>query len=277
MLKRVVVTGSFDCLRSGQVRFLEEAARLGAVHVLLASDECHTTLNGRPPRFPQAERQYFIQAMRYVSGVSVLQGCPSLAPADFLLAQVQAQAPHIWAMEEREASDARREFCNSNGIELCIIKEDALKGFPEIPVDGIGITRRKKVIVSGCYDWLHSGHVRFFEEVSGLGDLYVVVGSDENVRFLKGDGHPMFGQDERRYMVQAVRYVTRALVSTGWDWLDFAPQAEEVKPDLFAVNEDGDRPEKRQFCLEHGIEYVVLKRLPKEGLPRRESTILRGF
>jgi len=133
------------------------------------------------------------------------------------------------------------------------------------------------VIVSGCYDWLHSGHVRFFEEVSGLGDLYVVVGSDENVRFLKGDGHPMFGQDERRYMVQAVRYVTRALVSTGWDWLDFAPQAEEVKPDLFAVNEDGDRPEKRQFCLEHGIEYVVLKRLPKEGLPRRESTILRGF
>jgi hypothetical protein len=43
------------------------------------------------------------------------------------------------------------------------------------------------------------------------------------------------------------------------------------------VNEDGDKPEKRDYCREHGIEYVVLKRLPKEGLPRRESTKLRGF
>ncbi len=41
---------------------------------------------------------------------------------------------------------------------------------------------RKKVVVTGCYDWFHSGHVRFFEEVSGYGDLYVVAGSDENVR-----------------------------------------------------------------------------------------------
>jgi hypothetical protein len=43
------------------------------------------------------------------------------------------------------------------------------------------------------------------------------------------------------------------------------------------VNEDGDVPEKRAFCKEHGIEYVVLKRTPKEGLPERLSTNLRGF
>ena len=49
------------------------------------------------------------------------------------------------------------------------------------------------------------------------------------------------------------------------------------QPDIYAVNEDGDKPEKRVFCEEHGLEYVVLKRAPKEGLPRRESTVLRGF
>jgi cytidyltransferase-like protein len=38
--------------------------------------------------------------------------------------------------------------------------------------------QRKKVIVTGCYDCFHSGHVRFFEEASALGDLYVVVGRD---------------------------------------------------------------------------------------------------
>jgi hypothetical protein len=31
------------------------------------------------------------------------------------------------------------------------------------------------------------------------------------------------------------------------------------------------------FRAEHNLEYVVLKRRPKPGLPRRESTHLRGF
>ncbi|MGA9054875.1 MAG: hypothetical protein WB763_00025 [Terriglobia bacterium] len=43
------------------------------------------------------------------------------------------------------------------------------------------------------------------------------------------------------------------------------------------MNEDGDKPEKKQFCEARGIRYVVLKRAPKEGLPARSSTGLRGF
>jgi len=43
------------------------------------------------------------------------------------------------------------------------------------------------------------------------------------------------------------------------------------------VNEDGDVPEKRGYCAEQGIEYVVLKRVPAPGLPKRSSTDLRGF
>ena len=50
-----------------------------------------------------------------------------------------------------------------------------------------------------------------------------------------------------------------------------------IKPTIYLVNEDGDRPEKRAYCEEKNIQYVVLKRLPKEGLPPRESSGLRGF
>ena len=46
---------------------------------------------------------------------------------------------------------------------------------------------------------------------------------------------------------------------------------------IYLVNEDGDKPEKRAFCNEHGLEYVVLQRLPKDGLIRRSSTDLRGY
>ena len=136
---------------------------------------------------------------------------------------------------------------------------------------------RKRVLVTGCYDWFHTGHIRFFEECAELGDLYVVVGHDANIRLLKGDGHPMFDEQQRRYVVGSVRYVTEALISTGHGWMDAEPEVARVKPELYVVNEDGDRPEKRQFCAEHNLEYRVLKRLPKPGLPRRESTHLRGF
>jgi hypothetical protein len=78
-------------------------------------------------------------------------------------------------------------------------------------------------------------------------------------------------------MVQSIRYVKQALISTGCGWMDAEPEIALIKPDIYAVNEDGDKPEKRAFCEGHGIQYVVLKRIPKEGLPQRQSTDFRGF
>ena len=43
------------------------------------------------------------------------------------------------------------------------------------------------------------------------------------------------------------------------------------------MNEDGDKGGKREYCEKHGIEYLVLKRTPAPGLPKRNSTNLRGF
>ena len=133
------------------------------------------------------------------------------------------------------------------------------------------------MLVTGCYDWLHTGHVRFFEEVAEFGELYVVVGHDANITLLKGPGHPLFRQEERRYMVGAIRYVHEAHIATGDGWLDAEPEIRQIQPDIYVVNEDGDRPEKRDYCRAHGIDYRVLVRVPKDGLPRRESTALRGF
>jgi cytidyltransferase-like protein len=136
---------------------------------------------------------------------------------------------------------------------------------------------RKKVMVTGCYDFFHSGHIRFFEEVSAYGELYVVVGHDANIRLLKGEGHPLLSQEERRYVAGTIRYVTEALISSGDGWLDAEPEIQRIKPNIYAVNEDGDRGGKRQYCEQHGIEYLVLKRRPAPGLPPRTSTELRGF
>jgi hypothetical protein len=78
-------------------------------------------------------------------------------------------------------------------------------------------------------------------------------------------------------MVGAVRFVTQALISTGEGWLDADPEVRQIRPDIYVVNEDGDKGGKREYCGQLGIEYVVLSRAPAPGLPRRSSTDLRGF
>jgi cytidyltransferase-like protein len=268
------VTGGFDDFKSQHVRFLEEASKLGGVHVLLWSDETVRALEGHPPKFPQEERLYLLQANRYVKDVRLVTG----QVHQDSIPQVGGINPEIWVVEEASDDPRKRAYGESHGVEYRVFKKKDLGGFPALPFDPKGArSSQKRVIVTGCYDWFHSGHVRFFEEVSGLGDLYVVVGHDANVKLLKGEGHPMFPQDERRYMIQSVRFVKVALVSSGLGWMDAEPEVALIEPDLYAVNEDGDVPEKLAFCKEHGIEYIVLKRTPKEGLPERQSTNLRGF
>jgi cytidyltransferase-like protein len=180
-------------------------------------------------------------------------------------------------VDEARNNYQKRIFCASNGVKYHVVKPASINGFSN-KSEGVleDLSSHKKVVVTGCYDWFHSGHMRFFEEASELGDLYVVVGSDENVRLLKGRGHPMLSQDERRYMVQSVRFVKQVFISSGSGWMDAEPEIAWIKPDLYVVNEDGDKPEKRGFCETRGIQYVVLKRVPKEGLPKRQSTDLRG-
>ena len=273
-MKRVAVSASFDDLRSPQVRFLEEAAKLGNVSVLLWSDAAVRAATGKAPKFPQTERLYLVEAIRYVREVRIVNDTlnPDALP---LPGDVR---PDIWAVDEPHDTPAKRAFCEANRLAHRVVTSKNFAGFSKPNLAIVPPTPgRKKVIVTGCYDWFHSGHIRFFEEVSQYGDLYVIAGNDANVEMLKGAGHPLFREDERRYLCASIRYVHQALISTGSGWLDAEPEIHRIKPDIYAVNEDGDKPEKREFCAKQGIQYLLLKRVPKEGLTRRTSTNLRGF
>ena len=133
----------------------------------------------------------------------------------------------------------------------------------------------KKVFVSGCYDLLHSGHVEFFRQASAYGSLYVGIGSDATILQLKGH-RTLYSENERLFMVKAIRYVQDAFINQGSGMMDFVPTVDFLKPDIFVVNEDGSRPEKEAFCKERGVEYVVLKRTPQEGLEARSSTDIKN-
>lgn len=271
---RVVVTGGFDDLRSRHVRFLQEASRYGEVTVWLWSDSTYASIVGQPPKFPLAERQYLLESLRFTRRVLPMEEpcLPDSLPA------AAGRSADLWIADDRGDSSAKKAWCDEHGLGLWILRDADLADWPisgNDPNPDKGV--RDKVIVTGCYDWFHSGHVRFFEEASQLGDLYVAVGHDANIRLLKGDGHPMFPQEERRYMVHSVRFVHGTCFTSGYGWMDAAPEIERLHAGIYVVNEDGDVPEKREYCARRGIRYVVLQRTPKEGLPRRISTRLRGF
>ena len=270
--KSVVVSGAFDNIAAPDLRLLEEASKLGDLTVLLWPDAAGPQLSGQPYKFPLAERQYFLNAVRYVSRV-----IPVAGPVD------PAALPHVpdfsastWVQRESAATSGQSAHAQTLGIDYVVVAESTLLTYPA-PAPMPSHPGNKRVVVTGCYDWFHSGHVRFTEEVSSYGDLYVIVGHDANIRLLKGEGHPLLPEAQRRYVVGSIKYVKQALVSSGDGWLDADPEIKQIKPDIYAVNEDGDKGGKREYCQQLGIEYLVLKRTPAPGLPRRSSTDLRGF
>lgn len=121
---------------------------------------------------------------------------------------------------------------------------------------------------------LHSGHVAFFREAAQYGDLYVGIGSDATIYQLKAR-RTICSEAERLYMVKSIRYVKDAWVNSGSGMMDFVETVDRLRPDIFVVNEDGGSEDKRRFCAERGIEYVVLQRAPEAGLEARSTTSLR--
>ncbi|KQC28552.1 adenylyltransferase/cytidyltransferase family protein [Flagellimonas eckloniae] len=133
----------------------------------------------------------------------------------------------------------------------------------------------KKVFVSGCFDMLHSGHVAFFKEAASYGDLYVGIGSDSTIEELKGR-QTINSEQERLYLINAIKYVKEAFVNKGSGILDFEDDLKELKPDYFVVNEDGFSPAKEELCNTLNIELKNLKRVPDAGLPPRSTTAIRS-
>ncbi|MCU0782667.1 MAG: adenylyltransferase/cytidyltransferase family protein [Verrucomicrobia bacterium] len=133
---------------------------------------------------------------------------------------------------------------------------------------------RPKVFVTGCFDLLHSGHVRFLQDAAQWGELHVGIGADHTVAELKGRP-PVNPQAERQYLIKSLKCVQDCTVNSESGLMDFVADLKRLAPDVFVVNEEGNLPAKAELCRQLGIRYVVLKREPEAGLPVRSTTALR--
>ena len=71
------------------------------------------------------------------------------------------------------------------------------------------------VFTNGCFDIIHTGHVRYLAAARRLGDLLVVgLNGDESVRELKGEGRPLNSQEDRAEVVAALEAVDYVIIFT---------------------------------------------------------------
>ena len=72
----------------------------------------------------------------------------------------------------------------------------------------LGMQTTKTIWTNGCFDILHRGHIELFRYAKSLGD-YLVVGidEDERVKQSKGDNRPINTVDDRRAVLESIKYI----------------------------------------------------------------------
>jgi len=121
----------------------------------------------------------------------------------------------------------------------------------------------RKVLVGGCFDILHYGHVRFLKEARGLGDyLIVALESDENTKRLKGTGRPIHNQKQRKEILESLNFVDEviSLPKMKRD-VDYKNLVIKIKPNVIAITE-GDRvkDKKENYAKVVGARLVEIKK-----------------
>ncbi len=93
--------------------------------------------------------------------------------------------------------------------------EAHIKKVGEIEILSKELSRRGKKIVftNGCFDLLHTGHVKYLETAKSFGDILIVgLNSDQSVRKLKGKNRPINVQTDRAYILAALEVVDYVVI-----------------------------------------------------------------
>jgi rfaE bifunctional protein nucleotidyltransferase chain/domain len=122
------------------------------------------------------------------------------------------------------------------------------------------------VLANGCFDLYHVGHLRYLEGAGALGDVLVVaINSDQQARRLKGEGRPVFPENERAEIVAGLKCVDMVTIF-------YEPTVEElvraIRPDIHAKGTDytADSVPERDVVAECGGRVAIV------GDPKDHST-----
>ena len=123
---------------------------------------------------------------------------------------------------------------------------------------------RRSVVVSGGFDPIHIGHIRYIQEASQLGDELIVILNNDNWLIDK-KGYVFMPQHERVEVLMSIRGVDRVIPTDHGHGEYFKDRSvcrtlEQVHPHVFANGgdrkPDGDPVPEVALCEKLGIKCV---------------------
>ena len=114
------------------------------------------------------------------------------------------------------------------------------------------------VTTNGIFDLLHLGHLYILEKAREQGDyLIVLINSDASALAQKKT--PIFNQDERKKMLEAVRYVDEVRV---FDELDPREALRQIKPYAHVKSKSGYKGLEKEVLDEYGGKLILVDDIP---------------
>jgi len=134
-------------------------------------------------------------------------------------------------------------------------------------------------MVSGGFNPIHIGHIRYMQEAKKLGDKLIVVLNNDNWLRLKGK-HPFMPDKERKEIIEALACVDEVVItghSKNTKDMSVCKELLKIKPDIFANGGDrfADNIPEFKLCNDLGIKMVF--NIGRGGKIRSSSELLKEY
>ena len=132
--------------------------------------------------------------------------------------------------------------------------------------------RKKTVLVGGCFDILHPGHIQFLDHAKKSGDvLLVFLESDKKITEMKGIQRPLHTQQERAAMLVSLRFVDVVILLPYFSHdQEYNELIKKLQPHIIATTEGDPHTEQKKRQAESvGAKVIeVIKYIPHKSTTR---------
>lgn len=117
-----------------------------------------------------------------------------------------------------------------------------------------------RVLVTGCFDIIHPGHIHLFQKAAEMGEVVVIVARDSTIKKWKGKS-PAVPELQRLEVVKAIKYVSDAVL--GNEKNNFMAKALGLHPDIILLGPNQKISEEKLAALlkKNNAENIQIHRL----------------